>query len=193
MARRSVLFVGRHLVPASLANWTVSNISGQLVNVAFPVAGFILASRRPENRIGWLFLVAGLALGLSGFSSSYALHALVADRGPVPAGRVSGWLSNWTWVIAVAALAYLFLLFPTGRLRSPRWRPAAWFAGGTLALAAGGALIAATRLWWHPFASTSLGSLDGLTSLLVLMTAVLISAALLVSVVAVVVRFATSS
>jgi hypothetical protein len=106
---------------------------------------------------------------------------------------VSGWLSNWTWVIAVAALAYLFLLFPTGRLRSPRWRPAAWFAGGTLALAAGGALIAATRLWWHPFASTSLGSLDGLTSLLVLMTAVLISAALLVSVVAVVVRFATSS
>ena len=80
-------YVDRHLVPASLTEWTVSNISGQVVNVAVPVTGFVLASRRPENRIGWLFLVAGLALGLSGFSSSYALHALVADRGPVPAGR----------------------------------------------------------------------------------------------------------
>jgi len=45
-------------------------------------------------------------------------------------------------------------------------------------------------LWAHPFASSSLGSLDGLTSFLVLMTAILISAGLLVSVVAVVVRFA---
>jgi hypothetical protein len=125
-------YVDRHLVPASLTNWTVSNISGQVVNVAVPVAGFVLASRRPENRIGWLFLVAGLALGLSGFSNPYALHALVADRGSLPAGRVFGWLSNWTWVIAVAALAYLFLLFPTGRLRSRRWRPAAWCVGGRI-------------------------------------------------------------
>jgi hypothetical protein len=91
-ARRSVLFVGRHLVPASLANWTVSNISGQLVNVAVPVAGFILASRRPENRIGWLFLVAGLALGLSGFSSSYALHHWSRTGGPCPlAGCLAGY------------------------------------------------------------------------------------------------------
>ena len=73
-------YVDRHLVPASLANWTVSNISGQVVNMAVPVTGFVLASRRPENRIGWLFLVAGLALGLSGFSNQYALHALVAHR-----------------------------------------------------------------------------------------------------------------
>jgi hypothetical protein len=180
-------YVDRHLVPASLTNWTVSNISGQVVNVAVPVAGLVLASRRPENRIGWLFLVAGLALGLSGFSAPYALHALVADRGSLPAGRVFGWLSNWIWVIAVAALAYLFLLFPTGRLRSRRWRPAAWFVGGASALATVGALIAATRVWAHPFTSSSLGSLDGLT------TAALISAALLVSVVAVVVRFAKSS
>jgi len=151
-------YVDRHVVPASLTDWTVSNISAQVVNIAVPVAGFILASRRPENRIGWLFLVAGLALGLSGFSNTYALHALVADRGPVLAGRVSGWLSNWAWMIAVAALAFLFLLFPTGRLRSRRWRPAAWFVGGVSALAIVGALIAATQSWAHPFASYSPGA-----------------------------------
>jgi len=179
-------YADRHRVPASLTGWTVSNVSGQVVNMAVPVTGFVLASRRPENRIGWLFLVAGAALGLSGFSFPYALHALVADRGSWPVGQVFAWLSNWIWVIAVAALAFLFLLFPTGQLRSQRWRPAAWFAGGASALATVGALIYAIRLWAHPFAPSTLGGLDGLI-------AVLISAALLVSVVAVVVRFAKSS
>jgi hypothetical protein len=108
-------YVDRHLVPASLTNWTVSNISSQVVNMAVPVTGFVLAARRPQNPLGWLFLAAGVALGLSGFSNPYALHALVAERGSWPAGRVFGWLSNWIWMIAVAVLAFLFLLFPTGR------------------------------------------------------------------------------
>ena len=188
----ALAYVDRHLVPASLADWTVSNVSGQVVNMAVPVTGFVLASRRPENRIGWLFLVAGLALGLSGFSNPYALHALVADRGSLPAGLVFAWLSNWIWIIAVAALAFLFLLFPTGQLRSRRWRPAAWFAGGAFAIATVSTLITATRLWAHPFTSSP-GSLDGLTALLEVMAGFLISAGLLVSVVAVVIRFAKSS
>jgi hypothetical protein len=186
-------YMDRHLVPASLANWTVSNISGQVVSMAVPVTGFVLASRRPENRIGWLFLVAGLALGLSGFSNPYALHALVAHRGSLPAGQVFAWLSNWIWMIAVAALAFLFLLFPTGQLRSRRWRPAAWFAGGASALAAVCAVIAASTEWAHPFALSGPGSPGGVTAFLLLMTNVLVSAALLVSVVALVVRFAKSS
>ena len=188
----ALAYVDRYLVPASLADWTVSNVSGQLVNMAVPVTGFVLASRRPENRIGWLFLVAGLALGLSGFSNPYALHALVADRGSLPAGPAFAWLSNWIWIIAVAALGFLFLLFPTGQLRSRRWRPAAWFAGGAFAIATVSTLITATRLWAHPFTSSP-GSLDGLTALLGVMTGFLISAGLLVSVVAVVIRFAKSS
>ena len=188
----ALAYMDRHLVPASLADWTVSNVSGQVVNMAVPVTGFVLASRRPENRIGWLFLVAGLALGLSGFSNPYALHALVADRGSLPAGLVFAWLSNWIWIIAVAALAFLFLLFPTGQLRSRRWRPAAWFAGGAFAIATVSTLITATRLWAHPFTSSP-GSLDGLTALLEVMAGFLISAGLLVSVVAVVIRFAKSS
>jgi hypothetical protein len=46
----------------------------------------------------------------------------------------------------------LFLLFPTGYVRSRRWRPAAWLAGGAFALAAG-ALITSTSLRAHPYVS----------------------------------------
>jgi hypothetical protein len=53
-------FVDRHVVSASVGGWGISYVFGQVVNMAIPVVGFVLASRRPENRIGWLFLVAGL-------------------------------------------------------------------------------------------------------------------------------------
>jgi hypothetical protein len=185
----ALAYADRHLLPASMSNWTFSNVSGQVVNVAVPVTCFVLASRRPENGIGWLFLVAGLGLGLTGFSYPYALHALVAHPGSWPAGRAFAWLSNWIWMISVAMLAFLFLLFPTGYLRSRRWRPAAWFAGGAFALATVCLLIAATRSWAHPFTSYN----HGLTGVLNQMAEVLLSAALLVSAVALVVRFATSS
>jgi hypothetical protein len=187
----ALAYMDRHLVPASLTGWAPSNISGQVVNAAVPVAGLVLATRRSENLIGWLFLVAGLTLGLSAFSNQYALHALVAVPGSWPAGRALAWLSNWTWVIPVAVLTFLFLLFPTGHLRSRRWRLAAWFAGGAFALATGLSLIAAARLWSRPFISPS--QVPGLTTSLFRMTSVLISAALLVSVTALVVRFAKSS
>ena len=189
----ALAYVDRHLVPGSLTGWTVSNVCGELVNVAVPVTGFVLASRRPENRLGWLFLVAGVGLGLSGFANSYALHALVADQGSLPAGRLFAWLSNWVWAIPLAALAFLFLLFPTGHLRSRRWRPAAWFVGGASALITVCMLIAASREWAHPFALSGPASPGGLTALVFGAAAFLISAALLVSVAAIVVRFAKSS
>ena len=183
----ALAYVDRHLVPASLTGWTFSSVSGQLVNVAVPVAGFVLASRLPANRIGWLFVVAGLALGLTGFSTQYALHAVLADPGSLPAGRVFAWLSNWVWAIQTAMLAFLFLLFPTGRLRSRRWLPAAWFVGGAFALIAVGGLVMATHFWSDPFSRQAQSTSAPAT------LSILLPAALLVSVAAVVVRFARSS
>jgi hypothetical protein len=188
----ALAYLDRHLLSASLTLWTVSNVSVQVVNVAVPVTGFVLASRRPENRIGWVFLVAGLGLGLGAFSTPYALRALVADPGSVPAGRALAWLGNWIWEIPVAMLAFLFLLFPTGYVRSRRWLPAAWFVGVAFALATVGLLIAATGSWAHPFTSFGPGG-PGLTPLLYLMAGALFSVALLVSVAALVVRFVKSS
>jgi signal transduction histidine kinase len=182
----ALTFADRHLVSARLAGW--DDAFAQVTDLALPAVGFVLASRRPRNRIGWLFLAAGLALGLRAFLHHYGLHGLVAAPGSWPAARAAMWLSNCIWVIPLAMLAFVFLLFPTGRLRTRLWRPAAWFVAGALTLAAAGALGTASRLWARPF-TTSL-SQQGIW--LVTATFIPLLAALLVSVAALVVRFARS-
>ena len=116
------------------AVWNFANVLNNVVNIAATGFGILLASRQPRNPIGWLFLAAGFALGVSGFGTAYGLHALVADPGSLPAGRAAAWLSNWTGLIPLGVLCFLFLLFPTGHLRSTRWRPAAWFVAGAFTL-----------------------------------------------------------
>src|SRR5688500_10733862 len=36
------------------------------------------------------------------------------------------WLQGWFWMLFIALIVFLLLLFPTGRLPSSRWRPFAW-------------------------------------------------------------------
>ena len=48
-------------------------------------------------------------------------------------------------------LPFLFLLFPTGRLSSRRWRPALWFAIVSLELLLVGTVVFATSVWNEPF------------------------------------------
>jgi hypothetical protein len=182
-------YLNRHLVPASMTNWDFSDVFGDVVKMAVPVGGFVLASRRPGNRIGWLALAAGLALGLSSFTDQYEQRALVAAPGSLPAGPAALWVSVWIWPISLAMVAFLFLLFPTGRLRSRRWRPAAWFVGAVFALTTAAIMAGATREWANPFATFS-----QLVSPPVLAAMVVgLLAALAVSGSAIVVRFARSA
>ena len=183
----ALAYVDRDLLPARLTNWDFSYVIWEVVSLAIPVVGFVLASRRPANRIGWLFLVAGLALGLSAFSGQYGLYALVAAPGSLPAGQAFAWLGNWIWLIAFTMLAFVFLLFPTGRLRSRRWLPAAWFVGGALTLVSATTSVYLARFWSDPFGSSAQAEPPALTALFALALA-----ALAVSVAAVVVRFARS-
>jgi signal transduction histidine kinase len=182
----TLAYVDRHLVPAGMMRWNFSDVFGDVVDLAVPVVGLVLASRRPANRVGWLFLMGGLALGLADFSQQYALRALVAAPGSWPAGRAFAWLGGWIWVSSFAALAFVFLLFPTGRLRSRRWLPAAWFAGGVFMLTSAVMVVYATRLWSRPL------SLAEPETPVFTVLGFLIPAALVVSVAALVARFARS-
>src|SRR5262249_27366222 len=144
-------YVDRHRVRGNLTSWDFSDVFANVTSLGIPVVGFVLASRRPANRLGWMFLAAGLALALSFFLTQYAQHALVAVPGSWPAGRAAAWLGNWIWAIPYALLAFVFLLLPTGQLRSPRWRVAAWSIAGAYTLAVADLIAYATRIWRDPF------------------------------------------
>jgi hypothetical protein len=114
------------------------------VAVAFALLGAVVAAHRPANPIGWLFLAIGLSGALGVVSNEYVSYTLVVDPGALPGGPVAAWLSAWTWWPAYGLVPLVLLVFPDGRLPSPRWRWAAWLAGGGVALMTGG--IAASTL-----------------------------------------------
>jgi hypothetical protein len=102
--------------------------------LAFTIVGALIASRRPENPIGWICLVAGLFWTLIALDDQYTAYGL-ATTGVVPFPAAVVALSQWLWVPPVGLLSiYLILFFPDGRLPSRRWRPLAWFSGAVMAL-----------------------------------------------------------
>jgi hypothetical protein len=101
-----------------------------LANVlTFTVVGAIVASRHPRNPIGWIFCTVGLVTGLDALSHGYTEFWLASGRGSRSFGETVAWFGTWAWIVQTVALTFLLLLFPDGRLPSPRWRPAAWCAG----------------------------------------------------------------
>ena len=105
------------------------------VELTFPTVGALIASRRPENPIGWIFCSIGLLQALSIFAGGYARYALLTEPGSLPLGAEMSWLESWSWVPGLGLLVtFLLLLFPTGRLPSPRWQWAAWLAASGIAL-----------------------------------------------------------
>jgi signal transduction histidine kinase len=151
-----IMFMDRHVIlPQVSDSWTFSSVLDVVVNIGVPAIGLVIASKRRENPLGWLLLAAGLALGLATFCRAYALYALVANPGSLPAGRGFAWLSNWIWTIPISLLPFLFLLFPTGRLPASRWRPVTWFCGAVLIVLTGGAVVHATLAWSRPFSEES--------------------------------------
>ena len=101
-----------------------SIIFQSLTLVFFALVGAFISLRRSENALGTLFCVSALAWSLSGFLLEYATYGMVVHPGSLPA-------ADWLGVIGYATqslgfyliFTFLLLLFPTGRLPSPRWRP----------------------------------------------------------------------
>jgi len=116
--------------------------------LSFGSVGALIATRRPRNPIGWLSLVAGLLVGIQGIVVQYPVLA-EASAPPLAGADLARWVSAWIWVLSAGAFLGIFpLLFPDGRLLSPRWRPAL-----LLGLVATAAQIGVTIAVSQPFGS----------------------------------------
>jgi hypothetical protein len=65
-------------------------------NIGAPILGGLIASRRPENPYGWLWLGISLCSVLITFVQAYAVYALVLEPGSLPAPQtiVTGYLKG---------------------------------------------------------------------------------------------------
>jgi signal transduction histidine kinase len=151
------MFVDRHVPPphgsTDIVNlaWNAANVLNAVTNAVAAATGILLVSRRPENRIGWLFLLAGFSLGVAGFGAAYGVHTLSADPGSLPAGDMLYWAASWIGFIPLASLTVLMIEFPTGAPRTARWRVAERVViVGWLVAISGSAFFSATN-WSHPF------------------------------------------
>ena len=90
--------------------------------------GLILALRRPRHPVGWLFLVAGACAALSDTTRAYAWRTLVETPGTLPGGELALWLSRFMAPVQAGAFGIAAFLYPTGRLLSRHWLPV--FAAG---------------------------------------------------------------
>jgi hypothetical protein len=125
-----------------------SVVANLVTLLTFSIVGAIIASRHPRNTIGWLFCGVGVTIGLNSFAGDFAEFWLVNGFGMSSLGETAAWFSSWLWLLLVFVPAsFLLLLFPDGRLPSPRWRPVAWgVALGTVGGVVGNALEAGPLL-----------------------------------------------
>jgi hypothetical protein len=109
------------MVPLSLGHEPLfDTVFYGLQALAFAALGASVSTRQPRNPIGWIFCVQGFydAL-LEMWGGGLYYHG-------VPTSAMGSWISQWWWVVDGAAFGVVFLLFPTGRLLSRRWRWVLW-------------------------------------------------------------------
>jgi hypothetical protein len=100
-----------------------------LLALTFTTVGAVVASRRPENPIGWIFCAGGLILSVTVSAENYTEYALNASTGSLPGVQYAAWIASWALALTLLLVAtMLFLLFPDGKLSSREWGFVAWTA-----------------------------------------------------------------
>ncbi len=135
----AALVLGVRHVDVFFQDWGVLLV----VFLAFAAVGWVVATRRPGNPVGWLLLLFGcLPLALS-LVQTYAELEL-ARRPESPLGAVLAWLGELPWLGIWSVFALVLMLFPTGRPASPAWR---WVVRAVVANAVASTLVAAVAVW----------------------------------------------
>jgi signal transduction histidine kinase len=101
----------------------VTNLWAPAAAVLYATLGGLVV-RRAGNVIGWMLLGIGAASAIMSLGSAYAVLG-IRHPGTWPAPELVGLLAEWSFVPIFTGMSFMLMLFPTGRLPSPRWRPVA--------------------------------------------------------------------
>jgi hypothetical protein len=171
--------------------WIVVLIIAAVV-ASFGLVGAVIVIRLPGNAVGWLVWASGAALGWSAAGVAYGTHSANTCGGCLPATVPVAMLANVSFAPIVAAVGiFIPLLFPDGRLPSPRWRPVAWLTSiWVVMFVAGGAfspgLISEAVAIENPI---GIDAFDGLASSIGVMVMAMLVLTMVLAFVSVVWRF----
>jgi hypothetical protein len=102
--------------------------------LVYPLVGALIAIRRSNNPIGWIFLMIGFFWEGWGLTNAYICYAEILRPGSLPLSSFAFWLPLELWVLAYFSPPLLLLLFPTGHLISRHWRPVVWMLAASILL-----------------------------------------------------------
>jgi hypothetical protein len=163
-------------------------VSSPLAVTTGAVVGGLVASRRPANLVGWLFLGSATCVALNTVADEYATYGLLTSPSALPFAEAMGWVSEWTepWGAALL-LVFLPFFFPDGRLVSSGWRPVAGLVllvlmidVVVLRVLMPGVVVFGTRRIANPLGVDALGSFLGAIGAGVWLGSILVAVASLV-------------
>jgi signal transduction histidine kinase len=103
------------------------------LTITYCAVGALVASRHPRNPIGWMFCAIGFLSAFNMLAAGYALYSELVI--PLPGAALARWFSMWIWIPNVLIpITFVLLLFPDGKLPSPRWRFVGWAAALGIAM-----------------------------------------------------------
>ena len=165
--------------PANHSGSWVTAIEFFAILVASGGMGALIVAHQPRNAIGWILCAVALATGLASLSHGYAEYAIASPGGADLLGRSAALYGDISWMpVVIPYLTFLLLLFPDGRLLSPRWRIVAWCAGLGFALSFAGGVLTPGHISDYPTISNPYGvkglgdPLQGLGALLLLVAVI---------------------
>ena len=120
------------LVMTFLNSGDLFDVNFAIVGVSSTIVGAAVASRRPANPVGWLFLGSALSSAIRVLAGEYAVYGIATNPGALPLPHALAWLSN---TMTLVGPTMSFVLIPCTFPTAGRYRGAGPSSGGSLSAA----------------------------------------------------------